>query len=775
MANEKNEGKSSIFKKMTILLWVGFFLVFVGFPIYIWAVSNNTSNLFGELPSYSQLENPEQNLSSLLYSADDEILGAYFRDNRNPITYDQLGPNLINALKATEDIRFTSHSGIDLRSMLRAAYGVITFNPQGGGSTVTQQLAKNLFATRVIGEEEKGSLEGVNGLLDQLIYKTKEWILAVRLERSYTKDEIMAMYFNQVSFGNNAFGIQSAAETFFNKKPKELAVEEAAVLVGLQKAVTRYNPLRNPDNSKSRRNVVLNQMVRYGYLEKQAYDTLAPKDIELEYNALNQNYGPGQYFRAEVQKDLIYIARELGYDLFADGLKIYTTIDSRMQRYAEQAVDSTMRQVQSKFFNSLKLGNGKMREPWINNEGKVLKNFIDSTALPRTQRYRSLVKQYGEGSDSIDYYLNKKIPMQVFSWKGSIDTMMSPIDSLKYYKHFLQAGFMAANPHNGEIKAWVGGIDFEYFKFDHVRLGKRQAGSLFKPFLYTTAIEQGYSPCFEFIDQAITIKIPGQSQTWTPQNSENVFTSEKMTMKTAMAKSVNSISARVMDIVKPEKVSQMATRLGIESRVDPYYSIALGTVDVSLQEMVSSFGTFANQGTHIEAHYVTRIEDRFGNIIWNKVPQKKKAISEDIAYVMLNMLQETTTNGSGGRLRTEYELTDYNQTENSVGSKTGTTQNASDGWFMAVTKDLVAGAWVGGDDRAIHFSYWPDGQGARTALPIVGRFFEKVYKDKSIGLEKGLFKRPEGLSLEIDCQKFLDIITPRDSTSNSTIYEKEIY
>ena len=773
MAKEEKKEKSSILKKLTVVLWVGFFLVFVGFPIYIWAVSNNTGNLFGELPSYSQLENPEQNLSSLLYSADDEILGAYYRDNRNPVTYDQLGPNLINALKATEDIRFTSHSGIDLRSMLRAAYGVLTFNRQGGGSTVTQQLAKNLFDTRVIEEDEKGSLEGVNGLLDQLIYKTKEWILAVRLERSYTKDEIMAMYFNQVSFGSNAFGIQSAAETFFNKKPKELAVEEAAVLVGLQKAVTRYNPLRNPENSKARRNVVLNQMVRYGYLEKQAYDTLAPKDIELDYNVLNQNYGPGQYFRAEVQKDLIYIARELGYDLFADGLKIYTTIDSRMQRYAEQAMDSTMRQVQSKFFNSLKTGNGKMREPWIDDQGRVIKDFIEESALYRTERYQSLVKQYGGGSDSIDYYLNKKIPMKVFSWKGDIDTVMSPIDSLKYYKHFLQAGFMAANPHNGEIKAWVGGIDYEYFKFDHVRLGKRQAGSLFKPFLYTTAIEQGYSPCYEFLDQAITIKIPGQSQTWTPQNSGNSFTSEKMTMKRAMAQSVNSISARVMDIVKPEKVSQMAGRLGVQSKVDPYYSIALGTVDVSLQEMVSAFGTFANKGTHIESHYVTKIEDRFGNVIWSKVPQKKKAISEDVAYVMLNMLQETTTTGSGIRLWSEYKITDYSQTENSVGSKTGTTQNGSDGWFMAVTKDLVAGAWVGGDDRAIHFSNWADGQGARTALPIVGRFFEKVYKDESIGLEKGLFDRPADLSLEIDCQKFQDVLTPQDTSS--TIYDKEIY
>ena len=333
---------------------------------------------------------------------------------------------------------------------------------------------------------------------------------------------------------------------------------------------------------------------------------------------------------------------------------------------------------------------------------------------------------------------------------------------------------MAADPHNGEIKAWVGGINYEYFKFDHVRLGKRQAGSLFKPFLYATAVEKGFSPCYEFEDQPITIKISGQNS-WSPQNSDNKFSGEKMTMKTAMAKSVNSISARVMDIVKPDNVSKMAGRLGVESEIGPFYSIALGTVDVSVKEMVSAFGTFANKGTHIEAHYVTKIEDRFGNVIWSKVPQKKRAISEDVAYVMLNMLQENTTNGSGIRLWSEYKITNFNQTENSIGSKTGTTQNASDGWFMAVTKDLVAGAWVGGDDRAIHFRNWPDGQGARTALPIVGRFFEKVYKDTSINLQKGIFERPTNLQMEIDCQKFQDILVPQDTTSGSTIYDPEIY
>jgi penicillin-binding protein 1A len=779
MATEEKSNKKKIFKKLTIVLWVFFVLGFVGFPVYIWSVSSNVNNWFGELPSYSQLENPEQNLSSILYSADGEILGSYYRDNRTTVSYEELGENLTNALKATEDIRFKSHSGIDLRSMLRAAYGVLTFNPQGGGSTVTQQLAKNLFDTRIIEDDEKGKLEGVNGMLDQLIYKTKEWILAVRLEKSYTKDEIMAMYFNQVSFGSNTFGIESASRTFFDKKPNQLRVDEAAVLVGLQKAVTRYNPVRNPENSRQRRNVVMNQMIKYGYLNKAVYDTLAPKPIELTYNVQDQNFGLAQYFREEMKKDLNSITKDLGYDLFADGLRVYTTLDSRMQLYAEQAMDSTMRQVQANFFRSLLDANGNKREPWIDENGKVIKGFIDDEekgVIKRTERYRTLVKRYGKDRDSINYYLNKPVPMKIFTWKGGIDTLLSPMDSLKYYKHFLQAGFMAANPHTGEIKAWVGGIDYEYFKFDHVRQSKRQAGSLFKPFLYTTAVEQGYSPCFEFIDQPITIKIPGQSKPWAPQNSEDRFSGERMTMKLAMAKSVNSISARVMDIVKPQKVADMANRLGVESEVGPYYSIALGTVDVSLYEMVSAFGTFANKGTHIEAHYVTRIEDRFGNIIWSKVPQKKQAISEEVAYVMLNMLQETTKRGSGAKLATEYNITNPSQSENEVGSKTGTTQNASDGWFIGVTTDLVAGAWVGGDDRAVHFSYWPSGQGARTALPIVGRFFQKVYKDTTLNIRKAKFPKPANLSLEIDCQRFADILDSQDNVrSDSTIYDPEIY
>lgn len=762
-------------KRFTRIAWVLFLAAVIGLPLYIWAVSSNMGNLFGELPSYSQLENPKQNLSSLLYSADGVILGSYYRDNRNPVTYDELGPNLINALLAAEDIRFENHSGIDLESMGRVAYGVLTFSPKGGGSTISQQLAKQLFSTRVVSDDEKGALEGVTGFLDQLIYKTKEWILAVRLERSYTKEEIMAMYYNTVEFSNNAHGIMSASKIYFNKEPKELTIPEASVLAGMQKQVNGYRPDKYPERSKQRRNIVMNQMVKYGFLAREAYDTLKVQDIVLDFKKQNHVTGQAQYFREEVKKDLLTIGKEYGFDLFADGIRVYTTIDSRMQAHAEKALDSTMRNVQRLFMNSLKESDGTMRDPWIDKDGRVIKDFIKDQALPRTQRYKDLVKRYGKDSDSIDYVLNKAVPMTVFSWKGEIDTLLSPMDSLKYYKGFLHGGFMAADPHTGQIKAWVGDIDFKYFKFDHVRHGKRQPGSLFKPMVYAKAVENGYSPCDIFYDRAYTVNIPGY-EAWTPKNSDLTgYTGEAMPLKRALAKSVNSISAQIIDKVKPENAVDMVKRLGIQSEIKPFPSMILGTQDVSLHEIVGAYGTFVNKGTFIEPHFITRIEDRFGNILYSKVPKKKKSISEQTAYVMLNMLQETVKVGSGRRLGFEYQLL-VPRDSNQIGAKTGTTQNSSDGWFMAVTKDLVVGAWVGGDDRAIHFKRWENGQGARTALPIVGRFLQKSYDDTLINLEKGYFPVPDELDIIIDCPRFDILPDTRDSVArDSVIFEDDIY
>ncbi len=757
-------------KRVTRLLWVAFILVFVGVPLYIWSVSANIGNLYGELPTYSQLENPDQNLSSLLYSEDGVVLGSYYRNNRNPVTYDELGDNLINALLAAEDIRFDQHSGIDLASMFRVAFGVLTFNRQGGGSTVTQQLAKQLFSTRVARPEESGRLQGINRYLDELIYKTKEWILAVRLERSYTKEEIMAMYFNQVEFGSNTYGIQSAAQTYFNKNPNELSVEEAAVLVGLQKAVTGYNPVINPEASKRRRNVVMNQMVKYGLMEKELYDSLKVQDIQLDYRVQNQNQGLAQYFRAEIAKDLRAIGNEYGFDLYADGIKIYTTINSRIQMHAEAALDTAMRVLQRKFFNTLKDPDDstKLLEPWLDDNDRIFPDFFEDIALPRTPRYRSLIKKYGEDSDSVDYYLNKPNRMKVFTWGGEVDTLMSPSDSLRHYKYFLQSGFMAVDPHSGQIKAWVGGNNFKYFKYDHVRLGKRQPGSLFKPLVYAKAIEMNYSPCYQLMDQAVSIPLPN-GDIWSPQNALGQFSGEKMTLTAALAESKNSVSAQLIDIIKPENAVEMVKKLGIKSPIRPFHAMILGTHDVSLYEIVSAYGTFVNKGVHIEPHYVTRIEDRFGNVIYNKVPRKRTAINEEVAYVMLDMLKGVTH-----RLRYRW-MQDYGLLYPSdsldIGGKTGTTQNGSDGWFMGVTKDLVAGAWVGGDDRAIRFKAWTDGQGGRTAMPIVGGFFSRVYADTLLNLQHGPFIRPESIGIEIDCKKYELLRNPQDTIAE----DEEIY
>jgi penicillin-binding protein 1A len=743
--------QNPVFPKVITTLWLLFAGGFVVFILYVYAVSANFLNLFGELPNLRTLENPKSELASELYSADNKLLGKYFRENRSPVDYEDLPDNLVNALVATEDIRFEEHSGIDAEAMARVAAGILTGNRKGGGSTLTQQVAKNLFDTRS-DELNNGVLNDVPGL-GMLILKTKEWIMAVKLERNYTKREIMTMYLNTVDFGSNAFGIKVAARTFFNKKPEDLQVQESAVLVGLLKAPSAFSPKFNPENSKRRRNVVLSQMVKYGYLPEEEYNKLKEKDIKLDYRVENQNIGLAPYFRTEAAKFLLQWARENGYDLYADGLKIYTTIDSRMQEYAEQAVSKHMAAQQKLFFE-----HWKGRNPWVDRSNKEIKGFAEQ-AIKRSDRYRKLNERFDGNQDSINYYLNKKIPMKVFTWNGEEERMMSPMDSLKYYKHFLQTGFMAMEPQTGHIKAWVGGINYKHFKYDHVKQGARQPGSTFKPFLYTAAIENGYYPCYEVIDAQVCIPLPDGNM-WCPNNADNKFSGEKFTLRKALAESVNAISAFLVNKLGAETLVKTAKRMGISTPLDPTPSLALGTSDVTLFDMVGAYGTFVNGGTWVEPNYITRIEDKHGNVLKVFAPKTVEALSEETAYMMVYMLKAAAEPGGTAY----YGLRHRNGLKNEIAAKTGTTQNQSDGWFMGLTPNLVTGTWVGGEDRSIHFRTIALGQGNKTAMPIYGDFMQRVYADKTLDVSKGPFPKPlTPLSVELDCAKYNSSGMPMDS------------
>lgn len=739
---------SKVYSKVVSALWLFFVGGLAVFILYLYAVSINFLNLFGELPNTRALENPKSELASVIVSADNVQLGSYFRENRTPVEYEDLPDNLVNALIATEDIRFEEHSGIDPEAMARVAASLAMGQSKGGGSTLTQQVAKNLFRTR--GDELNGGLLNDVPGLRTLIHKTKEWLMAVKLEQSYTKREILVMYLNIFEFGSNAFGIESASKTFFNKKPKDLEVQESAVLVGLFKNPTYYSPRFNPENSKHRRNVVLSQMVKYGFLEQAKYDALKTEDIKLDYRVENQNIGLAPYFRTEASKFLRQWCRENGYDLYGDGLRIYTTIDSRMQKYAEQAVAEHMKDRQSAFY-----AHWKGRNPWVDESNQEIKGFPQQ-AIRRTSRYRDLKKQFEGNEDSINYYLNKKIPMTIFTWDGEKEVMMSPMDSLKHYKHFLQTGFMAMEPQTGYIKAWVGGINYKHFKYDHVKQGSRQPGSTFKPFLYTAAIENGYYPCYEVIDTQVCIPLADGTM-WCPNNADNKFSGEKYTLRKALAESVNSISAFLINKLGPETLVQTAKKMGISTPLDPTPSLALGSSDVSLYDMVGAYGTFVNGGTWTEPTYITRIEDKHGNLIYEHLPKTVDALSEETAYMMVHMLKAAAEPGGTAY----YGLRYRNGLKNEIGAKTGTTQNYSDAWFMGITPNLVAGTWVGGEDRSIHFRTMKEGQGGRLAMPIYGAFMQKVYSDKSLDVSKEPFPKPSTpLSVELDCEKYNQFIQP---------------
>ena len=739
----------SRYGKYIKIFWIIILLIAIVPAAMIWLVA---LGFFGPLPSFEELENPQSNLASEIYSSDNRLLGKYYLQNRSNINFNDLSPNLVYALKATEDIRFEDHSGVDFKGLIRVFVKTVVLRQgAGGGSTITQQLAKNLFPREDL------------SFLELVIRKIKEWVIAVKLERNYTKNEIIAMYLNTVTFGSNSYGIKSAARIFFDTSADSLSVEESAVLIGLLKAPTWFSPVRNIENSLERRNVVLYQMKKYGFIEPGEYDSLKLLPIELSYRPQDHIEGLAPYFREYLRGDLTNWCKThkkpdgTPYDLYKDGLIIYTTINSKMQLYAEQAVAEHLGgELQPEFFKHWK---GKKDAPFDRHLTREEINRIFKQAIKRSDRYRSL-KQAGLSDDSITTIFNTPTQMTVFSWNGDIDTVMTPKDSILYYKYFLQAGFMAMDPHTGYIKAWVGGINYRHFKYDHVKTGKRQVGSTFKPFVYTLAMQERMSPCYEVPNIPVTF-INEMGEKWTPENSDNEFNGKMISLKFGLANSINFITAFVMKQFGPEAVVNIAHKTGIMSHLDPYPSLCLGTFDLSVYEMTGAYSTFANKGIWTKPMFITRIEDNKGNVIQEFIPENDEAMNEETACLMLNMLRGVVDGvyspsvgkkiGTAVRLRGKYKFT------NPMAGKTGTTQNHSDGWYMGIVPNLVAGVWVGCEDRSVHFNSIRLGQGANMALPIWAIFMKKVYAGKGLGIsETDDFELlpPNKMNVELDCKKY---------------------
>ncbi|MFN8355343.1 MAG: transglycosylase domain-containing protein [Spirosomataceae bacterium] len=755
---EERIDRDSPYYKPVSRLWKTFFW---GLGLYwfgIFCLHTNFLWLTGEMPGVEELQNPKVAQSSELYTNDGVMLGKYFTENRTPIRdYNKLSPYLVKALIATEDERFYDHSGIDYKAWLGVAVGILKGGERGGGSTITQQLAKKLFKTRSKqGLAKKGLLGYIPGV-KTLVYKAKEWLTAVKLERNYTKEEILLMYFNTVDYGSNAYGIKVAAKTYFNTSPDSLSLQEAAVLVGLQKATTTYNPMLHPDRSQKRRNVVLNQMVKNGYVTQHQADSVSSLPLVLKVNIEQPYAGSEGYFKKYINDYLNKWAEEneIDLDLYQDGLKIITTLDSRMQAHAEDALAEGMKQLQRTFD-----GHWGKNNPWIDEQGNEIPGFIDTVAK-RTDYYKFLQKKYKNNLDSIGVYMNKPHKMKVFAWnaQGEKEVVMSAMDSIRYYKHFLQAGMMSMDPFNGYIKAWVGGLDYKYFKYDHVRQAKRQPGSTFKPIVYCSAIDgpKNLSPCYEVRDEPFEVEFEegGEKKVWRPRNAEGYFTYSRMTLRRAMARSINSVAARITNEVGADTVVHYARKLGIKSYLSPVPSIGLGSFDVSLFEMISAYAPFLNGGFRTEPLLVARIEDQNGTVIHEFQAEREKVISEESAFLMRYMLQGgmQEPGGTSQNLWSFPELFPNYKAE--YGGKTGTTSNYSDGWFMNITPELVTGAWVGGDDRSIHFK-GKMGEGAKTALPLVGRFLVKVFTDPDLPYRPGPFPEP-GFKILKDyksCQTF---------------------
>lgn len=702
---------------------------------------------FGSLPKVDELLNPKNNLATVVYSGDMQVLGKYYSENRVNVNFNKIDKDLVDALIATEDARFFEHSGVDVKALGRSISGALAGGNRGGGSTITQQLAKMMFPREKLSKPQL------------IIRKMKEWIIATKLEKYYTKEEIVALYLNKFDFLNLAVGIKSAAQIYFNRSQDSLKIEQAAMLVGMAKNPALFNPIRHPDTTLHRRNVVMNQMVKYGYLSKQKYDSLKALPLGLSFRPEDHNDGLATYFREYLRDNFLkaWCEKHINpdtkepYNIYKDGLKIYTTIDSRMQQHAEEAVYESMHELQKKFSKECLT---KKNAPFAWNVSKdEIKNIMDAS-IKRSERYRVLKKQ-GMTHEDIVKTFYKPVQMNVYSLRGDIDTTMTPYDSIKYYKSFLQTGFMAMEPQTGYVKAWVGGINHKHFKYDHVKVSKRQVGSTFKPFVYALAIDNGSSPCEQIPNVRTCIETPDGKQ-WCPDNSDGLKgTGQMITLKKALALSINFVTAALMKRYGPHAVVNLVRRMGITADIPEVPSICLGTPDISVFEMVGANSTFANKGTYIQPTFITRIEDKNGKVLEEFIPSSDEVFSEEKAYVMVQLMQGVVQHGTGTALRTaKYKL------NNQIAGKTGTTQHNADGWFMGLTPDLVAGAWVGGEDRSIHFNSIADGQGATMALPIWGRFFRKVYDDKKLKVGKGDFPRPKNLNpnLEIDCSKYDDKI-----------------
>jgi penicillin-binding protein 1A len=738
----KQKLKTSLLKERTWtkrfikFTWITFLSLLILLPLYIYLVIANPYNIFGGMPSLTAIENPENDLSSEVISSDGVSLGRIFRFNRSQLSYEDLPKPLVRTLIISEDHRFYDHSGMDFWSYLRVVKGLLTFNPQGGGSTLTQQTAKNLYKTR--SEDLQGKIAALGSTAELVVSKTKEWIIAVRLEQTFTKEEIIALYLNTVPFSNGSYGIKVASETYFGKPVSRLSLQEIAVLVGILQNNNAFDPKQNPEASLRKRNEILEKLLRHGYLRSQKdYDSIAALPLHLNFKVQNHNQGLATYFRSIVTKDMLKWCRDHGYDLYEAGLKIYTTVDSRLQYLAEEAMQEHMKKLQREF--DQQWGN---RNPWVDENGNELSTFIDRK-LRSIPYYRRAIETHGEDSKEVETLVNAKRQMRVFTWNGSKDTVMSPLDSIRYYNRFLHTGLMSMNPETGEIKAWVGGINHRYFKFDHVLQSRRQPGSTFKAFVYGKAMEDGYSPCAEFQDVSPAISINGQI--YQAKNSSGGYGDGHVyTLRQAMAKSLNSVTMQLMEKLQPRNVADFARRMGITSELDPVYPLGLGTSDVSLFEMVGAYATFVNGGINTEPFYITRIEDKHGNVLETFTPKSRQAISRETASKMLYMLKGGVEEEGG----TSRALSDYVVSENEVGGKTGTTDDASDGWYMGITQDLVTGVWVGGDERSIRFPTWTLGSGGRSALPMWNKFMEKVYRHPETRIRKKSFTHA---NVEAEC------------------------